>query len=80
MPDSDRIWFSMGGKYDINKNSSVNVAYSYLKIKDSSANVNGWCGGPATGDTSACVSSRTNGSADYKSYAQIVGVQYNYKF
>lgn len=80
MPDSDRIWFSMGGKYDINKNSSVNVAYSYLKIKDSSANVNGWCGGPATGDTTACVSSRTNGSADYKSYAQIVGVQYNYKF
>ncbi|MBP6863579.1 MAG: transporter [Neisseriaceae bacterium] len=80
MPDSDRMWFSMGGKYDINKNSSINVAYSYLKIKDSSANVNGWCGGPATGDTSACVSSRTNGSADYKSYAQIVGVQYNYKF
>ncbi|MBP6562799.1 MAG: transporter, partial [Neisseriaceae bacterium] len=81
MPDNDRIWFSLGGKYDLNKNSSVNVAYSYLHIKNASANVNGWCGGEQAGAGSkGCVSSRTNGSADYKSYAQIVGVQYNYKF
>ncbi|WP_037586630.1 OmpP1/FadL family transporter [Stenoxybacter acetivorans] len=81
LPDSNRMWFSVGGKYDFNKNNTVNLAYSYLKIHDSQANLNGWCGGTAMGPGSeACVSSRTNGTAKFKSHASIVGVQYTYKF
>lgn len=79
MPDNDRYWFSVGAKYDLNKNSSINVAYSYIHIKDAKANVNGYCGGAAPGAVS-CVSSYTRGSADFKSHANILGVQYNHSF
>lgn len=82
MPDNDRIWLSAGVKYDLNKNSSLDVAYSYIIIKNSSANVNGWCGSSSASGSSAtnCVSSRTYGSADYNSKAQILGVSYTYRF
>ncbi len=83
MPDNDRIWFSVGAKYDINESSSLNLGYSYIHIKDTSANVNGFCGSlsPAGASAKNCVSSRTNGSADYNdSNAHILGIQYNYRF
>ncbi|MBS9777832.1 MAG: transporter [Gammaproteobacteria bacterium] len=82
LPDNDRIWLSLGAKYDINKNSSLNVAYSYIHIKDSTANVDGFCGSQkAFGQGSkGCVSSRTTASADFKNRAQILGIQYNYRF
>ncbi|WP_024303153.1 OmpP1/FadL family transporter [Pseudogulbenkiania sp. MAI-1] len=79
IPDNDRYWFSVGGKYDLSKNSSVNLAYSYIYIKDAKANLNGYCGGADAGSVT-CVSSKTSASADYNSHAQIVGVQYNYRF
>ena len=82
LPDNDRIWFSVGGKYDFNKHHSVNVAYSYIYIKDAEAQVNGygtdknaWGAG-----SSASVSSKTNGSAKFDSNAHILGVQYTYRF
>jgi long-chain fatty acid transport protein len=81
MPDNDRIWFSVGAKYDINKQNTIDVGYSYLYIKNADANVNGWCGGSQSGvGSQACVSSRTNGSAKFKSNAQILGMQYTYRF
>lgn len=73
------IWLSFGGKYDLNKNSSINAAYSYIYIKNAKAQVNGYCGGSTAGAVN-CVSSYTNGQADYKSHAHILGVQYNYQF
>ena len=82
MPDNDRIWFSVGAKYDINKQNTIDVGYSYLYIKNADANVNGWCGSSAAAgaDANNCVSSRTNGSAKFKSNAQILGMQYTYRF
>ena len=79
LPDANRMWFSVGGKYDINKNNSINVAYSYLNIQDSKANVDGYCGG-ANAAAVGCVSSKTNGTANFKSHAHILGMQYTYKF
>ncbi|TIC86995.1 OmpP1/FadL family transporter [Crenobacter intestini] len=79
MPDNDRIWFSFGGNYKLNKASSIDAAYSFIKIRDGSAKVNGYCGGSVPGQVN-CVSSYTKGSADYKAYANILGVQYNYRF
>lgn len=87
MPDNDRWWFSFGANYKLNKTSSIDAAYSFIKIKDSKANVNGNCGGadlsPLGGNTPGlvqCVSSYVKGSAEYKSHANILGVQYNYRF
>lgn len=81
MPDNNRMTFGVGGKYDINKKSSLNVAYAFMKVNKTNANVNGWCGGTKVGAGSeSCVSSRTNGSADFKTHAHILGMQYTYKF
>ncbi len=82
LPDNNRIWFSFGGKYDINKNHSINAAYSYLHIQSAEAKVNGYCGGGSAygADSVACVSSKTNGYAKFKSHAHILGLQYTYKF
>lgn len=77
MPDNDRIWYSIGAKYDLNKRSSLDFAYSFVQIKDAKANVTGVC---STYGVSECVSSQTTGTADYKSHAQIVGVQFNHRF
>ncbi|MDO5058979.1 MAG: TonB-dependent receptor [Neisseria sp.] len=79
MPDNDRVWLSLGAKYNIAPQHTVNAAYSHLFIKKGKANVNGYCGGSNAAEV-ACVSSKTNGSATYKSRAGIVGVQYTYKF
>ncbi|MFV2029419.1 OmpP1/FadL family transporter [Neisseria sp. S1] len=79
LPDNDRIWLSLGAKYDISKQHSINVAYSHLFIKNAKANVNGYCGGESAAST-GCVSSKTNGSASFKSSADILGLQYTYKF
>lgn len=82
MPDNDRIWLSLGAKYDIDEHHSLNFAYSYLHIKNSSANTNGYCGGGIKAGPGAvsCVSDRTQASADYKSNAHIFGLQYTYRF
>ncbi|WP_153711721.1 OmpP1/FadL family transporter [Eikenella corrodens] len=81
LPDADRLWLSLGGKYDINQQHSLNLAYSYVHVKNTSANVNGWCGGTASGSGSqACVSSRTHGSAKFRSHSHILGLQYTYRF
>ena len=57
----------------------MNVAYSHLFIKSATANVNGYCGGSSATEV-ACVSSKTSGSANFKSSANILGLQYTYKF
>lgn len=81
LPDNDRFWLSLGAKYDFNANHSLSAAYSHIFIKNASANVNGYCGGTAAGAGSvACVSSRTAGRADFRSSANLLGVQYTYKF
>ena len=79
LPDNDRIWLSLGLKYDINAQHSINAAYSHIFIKNASANVNGFCGA-SNASGQACVSSKTNGSANCRSSANIFGLQYTYKF
>lgn len=81
LPDANRMWFSFGTKYDFNKNHTVNLAYTYVHINKARANVNGWCGAAESGvNAQACVSSRTNGSASFKSHSHILGAQYTYRF
>ncbi len=82
LPDNHRMWFSVGAKYDFSENSSINIGYTYLHIKETKANVNGWCGSmtPSGPGAKNCVSSRTSGSAKFKSKAHTLGIQYNYRF
>ena len=66
LPDNDRTWFSVGGKYKFSKNFSLNAAYSYIDIKN------------ATVDRR--LTDGSGSYAHYKSYAQYLGLQLNYMF
>jgi long-chain fatty acid transport protein len=74
LPDSDRTWYSIGANYAFTKNVSVDLAYTYLHIKDASMS-NRECS-----TAQGCTGSGTLTKADFKSYANIFGVQLNYRF
>ena len=67
IPDQDRIWFSTGFNYEFSPNTSLDLAYSYIKVDE--ANINNT--NPQTGH-------HVEGSFD--SDVNIVGVQANFKF
>lgn len=75
LPDGNRIWFSLGGKYRFNKQHEMDLAYSHIHINDTSFK-------STAADLTDLKSVDTKGaaSANFKNYANIVGVQYTYRF
>ncbi len=73
LPDSNRIWYSFGANYMFSQSLSLDLAYTYVQIKDSSMN-NTECVLPA------CTGSGTTTKADFQSFANIFGAQINYRF
>ena len=72
LPDGNRIWFSLGAKYHIGKNHVLDAAYSHIHINDTSYHTI-----RATGND---VDSKGASGARFKNHADIVGLQYTYKF
>ncbi|MCF7530540.1 OmpP1/FadL family transporter [Neisseria lisongii] len=72
LPDGNRIWYSIGAKYQPAKNHVFDVAYSHIHINDTT-----FSAAASTGDN---VDSKGTGSAKFNNYANIVGLQYTYKF
>lgn len=72
LPDNDRYWLSLGAQYDFSKNSTLNIGYSYMFVKNGHADIEA-CPG-------ACVDSKATGRADYKSHAHFLGLQYTHRF
>lgn len=72
LPDGNRMWFSLGLKYNINDQHIFDVAYTHIHIKNASVN--------AEGSTGKDVDSKGAVKARFNNYANIIGVQYNYKF
>lgn len=75
LPDNDRIWFSVGAKYDFSKNSTLNVGYSYMYVKNGHAEFE-----PCPQHPYGCVDSGASGSADYRANAHFIGLQYTHRF
>lgn len=67
IPDQDRIWFSAGFNYEFSPNTSLDMAYSHIKVDDASINNTN----PQTGH-------RVEGKFD--AGVNIVGLQANFKF
>ncbi len=67
LPDNDRYWVSLGAQYRFNKNTKVDVGYAHLFVKSTSVNN---------------ASSKEAGvlKGDYKSSADIIGVQFSHQF
>lgn len=72
LPDGNRIWFSAGMKYNIGKNHVVDAAYTHIHINDTSYRT-----AKASGND---VDSKGVSSARFKNHADIIGLQYTYKF
>ncbi|MFB0827063.1 OmpP1/FadL family transporter [Chromobacterium violaceum] len=81
LPDSDRLWLSLGANYKINKQSSIDLAYSFIDFKNANVNYTDSCN--PTGqkaDGSLCTGNGGTVKGSYKTYLQLIGVQYNYRF
>ena len=69
LPDQDRTWLSFGAKYGISKDSSLDVGYAHLIIKDASIN-------QSAGN--AVAFGLIQGT--YKASVDILGVQFSQRF
>jgi long-chain fatty acid transport protein len=69
LPDNDRLWLSFGGQYKMSKDSTLDLGYAHLFIKDAPINQNG-------GNAAA------NGQlvGTYKGSVDIFGAQFAYRF
>lgn len=78
LPDGNRMWFSVGARYTPSKKHIFDFAYSHVHINDTSVNA---AAAPqdASGNLTS-VDSKGTSKAKFKNYANIVGVQYTYKF
>ncbi|HUH60359.1 MAG TPA: outer membrane protein transport protein [Candidimonas sp.] len=68
LPDNDRYWLSLGVQYKHNDRTTVDVGYTHLFLKSTSIN----------NDTAAATKGTVRG--DYKSNANMVGVQLSHRF
>jgi long-chain fatty acid transport protein len=67
IPDQDRIWFSAGFNYELSPTTSLDMAYTYIKVDDTSIN-----------NTYLPTGHHVEGKFD--SDVNIVGLQANFKF
>ncbi|MFC4296836.1 OmpP1/FadL family transporter [Castellaniella hirudinis] len=68
LPDNDRYWVSLGAKYNFSKSTSIDVGYAHLFVKNTSVN----------NHSAEATSGVLKG--DYKSSADIIGVQFSHQF
>lgn len=82
LPDSDRLWLSLGANYKINKQSSIDVAYSFINFTNANVNYTDSCSPAGTSPTTgaACTGNGGTVKGSYKTYLQLIGLQYNYRF
>lgn len=78
LPDGNRMWFSIGARYTPSKKHVFDFAYSHIHINDTSIN-NAAASSDENGRLTS-VDSKGSSSAKFNNYANILGVQYTYKF
>lgn len=78
LPDSDRIWLSFGGKYNISKQASLDFGYSHIFFRDAKTDRTVYSTSPTTStvtDTGQRIRGEWNNNR-----ADILSVQYNHAF
>ena len=71
IPDSDRIWYALGARYNIDKNNAIDLAAIYVHLKSSTINRKALDPTEASGGS-------MNGN--YSVNSVTLGMQYNYRF
>lgn len=67
LPDNDRYWVSLGAQYNISKNTKIDVGYTHLFLNNTSINNDS---DPKAGTL----------KGDYKSSADLLGIQFSHRF
>jgi len=67
LPDSDRYWVSIGAQYNFNDKTKVDIGYAHLFVKNASID----------NDTAA---NKGTVRGDYKSNANLLGIQISHRF
>lgn len=77
LPDSDRIWLSFGGKYNLSKQASLDFGYSHIFFKDAKTDRAVTSYNPTTNTTTTLQNVRGEWN---NNRADILSVQYNHTF
>ncbi|WP_440682648.1 OmpP1/FadL family transporter [Cysteiniphilum halobium] len=76
MPDSNRIWVTLGGTYHVNNHFSIDAVYEHIFMLNQSINVTEYSGS----NTNVPNIEQNKVSADYRGFADIIGLALRYKF
>ncbi len=71
IPDSNRMWYSVGLGYEYSENLSIDAAFTYIKAKEASIDMN---------NTPNATAGIDDVSADYTNSVKMFGLSLNYKF
>ena len=75
-PDANRMWYSLGLNYQIDKKASLDLAYSYVALNDATTDYTNTCN-PLS---STCIGNGETTSGKYKTNIQFIGLAFNRKF
>jgi long-chain fatty acid transport protein len=78
LPDSDRKQLSFGANWKLSNNSSIDLAYSFLKFDSASTSYQNNCSPLAAAGT--CTGNGETTIGTYKTRMHLLGAAYNYKF
>lgn len=78
LPDSDRKQVSFGANWKITPNSSIDLAYSYIKFDSASTTYKNGCSPLAPAGT--CTGNGETTVGTWNTHMNLLGVAYNYKF
>ena len=78
LPDSDRYQLSFGANWKLSANSSVDLAYSFLRFDEASSNYKNACSPLAP--AGSCTGNGETTIGTWKTRMHLLGLAYNYKF
>jgi long-chain fatty acid transport protein len=70
LPDNDRIWLTVGAKYQMSRAGALDIGYAYIKVRNADIN--------HTAVTTVPTRGTVNGT--YKADVHVIGVQYQHTF
>ena len=76
LPDSDRMQYSLGMNWKLDKRSSIDVAYSFVDFKDAKVNYSNLCNTLSR----TCTGNGETTRGIYQTHLSLIGISYNYKF
>ncbi len=80
LPDADRKQISLGANWKLSPNSSIDLAYSFLKFDSASTTYKNNCSPLAPAGATSCTGNGETTVGTWDTRMNLLGVAYNYKF